>query len=105
MPGSILWHSCQVAHVVAHPERSLRKKLLQSDLDDSTSDVRVRKHRSSCQFIVLLYLFLMASAPSEAVLKDRSGNSLQASVLWKEKPVVVVVLRRPGCRKFLALAQ
>ena len=32
-----------------------------------------------------------------AVLKPASGPEIKAGDLWSESPVLVVVLRRPGC--------
>ena len=34
-----------------------------------------------------------------AILKDAKGNEIKASTLWEQDPVLVVCLRRPGCRK------
>lgn len=36
---------------------------------------------------------------SLGTLKTKDGNELKAETLFSEKPVVVVVLRRPGCGK------
>jgi hypothetical protein len=36
-----------------------------------------------------------------ATLKDAQGNEIKALTLWEQDPVLVVCLRRPGCRKSL----
>lgn len=36
---------------------------------------------------------------ASAVLKDKEGKEVPAAALWEKGPVLVVVLRRPGCRE------
>lgn len=33
----------------------------------------------------------------DTVLKDKDGKEIKAESLWSESPVLVIVLRRPGC--------
>lgn len=45
----------------------------------------------------------MTTPLSQAVLKDpRAGTEVPACNLWKDQAVLVVVLRRPGCREWWA---
>lgn len=38
---------------------------------------------------------------AETRLRSKEGDEIVASDLWKSGPVLVVCLRRPGCRKLL----
>jgi len=33
----------------------------------------------------------------EAILRSKDGNEVKAKDLWAEGPILVVILRRPGC--------
>ncbi len=45
----------------------------------------------------------MASLKSAQLFKSKGGEAVPAADLWKDGPVLVVALRRPGCREFAQL--
>jgi hypothetical protein len=46
----------------------------------------------------------MSHKLGDAVLKSKDGREIKASELWEGGPVLVVCLRRPGCRECDAAA-